>query len=91
MNYYRLETVKEVLRTEYGASCVSVARPRGEAWGRVVGGHTCHAALGWDRDEQILSEFGVRYVADALRIDGEELIARIRGGGGLWLGPAPAK
>ncbi len=89
MNYYKLEAVKEVLRTEYGARCVSVARPRGEAWARVVDGHSHLAMLAWDRDEQLLSEFDVHYVAIALRLDGDELTARVRANGGLWLGPTP--
>jgi hypothetical protein len=89
VNYYKLETVKRVLHTEYGASCVSVARPRGEAWARVVNGHRHLAMLGWDRDEQILSELEVHYIATALRVGGEELVARVRANGGLWLGPTP--
>lgn len=88
MNYYKLETVKETLRTEYDARCVSVARPRAEAWARVVGEHRHLAMLAWDRDELILSEIDVHDIAIALRINGDELAARIRAKGGLWLGPA---
>jgi hypothetical protein len=51
VNHYELEAVKEILRTEYSARCVSVARPRGEAWARSVGKHRHLAMLAWVRDE----------------------------------------
>ena len=89
MNYYKLETVKQVLCKRYDATSVSVGEPRGEAWERVASGHTYLALLGWDRDERVVSGFDVLYVASALHIDGEELTARIRAAGGLWLGPSP--
>ena len=88
MNYYKLETVTAVLRTEFGANCVSVAAPRREAWERVVGAHTYRAWIAWHRGEEILSEIEVQLVADALRIKGADLIRRVRSRGGLWLGPA---
>lgn len=89
MNYFKLETVKEILRTRYDATCVSVGEPRGEAWERRIGGQTHRALLGWDHEEHILTEFDVRYVARALRIEAAELVERIRAAGGLWLGPSP--
>lgn len=90
MSYDKLEIVKKILRTKYDTRCLSAAGPRREAWARVLRGHTYRALLAWDRDEEILSETEVHHVADALRIDFEELIASIRSHGGLWLGPAPA-
>ena len=89
MRYQKLEVVKEILRTRYDTSCLSAAEPRKEAWARVLYGHTYRALLAWNRGEEILSETEVHHVADALRIDFEELIARVRARGGLWLGPAP--
>lgn len=89
MKYYKLEIVKEILRAKYDTSCVSAARPRKEAWARALHGHTYRALLAWDRGEEILSETEVHHVADALRIDFEELIAGVRERGGLWLGPSP--
>ena len=89
MNYYKAEIVTEILRTAYDTRCLSAARPRREAWARVLHGHTYRALLAWDRDEEVLSATEVHHVADALRIDFEELIAQVRLRGGLWLGPAP--
>jgi hypothetical protein len=89
VRYYKLEIVKEILRTKYDASCLSAAKPRKEAWARVLDGHAYRALLAWSRGEDILSETEVHHVADALRIDFEELIAKVRERGGLWLGPAP--
>ena len=89
MNYYKLEVVKEILRSKYDTRCLSAAKPRREAWARVLHGHTYRALLAWDRGEEILSETEVHHVADALRIDFEELIAEVRLRGGLWLGPTP--
>ena len=89
MNYYKLETIKDVLRTAYDARCVSVEEPFKEAWMRRVDGHRHLAVLAWETNERIIAEFDLYYVADALRIDGAELIVRVRAAGGLWLGPAP--
>ena len=91
MNYYKLETAKQVLRTRYAAEQLSVApRPRVEVWRRLVAGQDHRVFLRWEPGEEILSERELRYAAHGLGIDAERLLEAVREAGGLWLGPSPS-
>lgn len=94
MEYYRLETVRESLRLDFGATLGpsrAAGRTRAEVWSREVAGHTYRAAVQWESNEELLSEEMVLSVAAALSIDPPaELLRRVKGRGGLWLGPGPA-
>lgn len=90
MNYYKLETVKQVLRARHGAEQLSVApHPRVELWRRVVAGQDHRVFLRWEHGEEILSERELRYAAEGLAIPAEGLIETVKAAGGLWLGPSP--
>jgi hypothetical protein len=89
VNYYKLETVKEILRTRHGAEQLSATSPRVEVWRRVVGGQDHRVFLRWEHGEEILSEREVRYAAEGLGVDAESFLEALRGAGGLWLGLLP--
>jgi len=90
VSYYKLEVVKEVLRTRYAAEQASAGpRPRTEAWRRVVGGHDYRVSLAWEHGEEIVSERELRHAARGLAIVAESLIDAVKAAGGLWLGPSP--
>lgn len=90
MNYYKLEVVKEVLRSRFAAEQASAGpRPRTEAWRRVVGGHDNRVFLRWEHGEEIVSERELRYAARGLGIVAESLLEAVKAVGGLWLGPSP--
>jgi hypothetical protein len=85
VSYYKLEVVKEVLRSVCAASQVSVGpHPRTEVWG-----HDYRVSVAWEHGEEILSERELRQAAKALVIDPESFIDAAKAGGGLWLGPSP--
>jgi len=90
VSYYKLEVVKDVLRSVYGAGQVSAGpRPRTEVWRRVVAGHDYRVFLAWEHGEEIISERELRHAAQALAIAAESLIDEVKARGGLWLGPSP--
>jgi hypothetical protein len=91
VNYYKLEVVKQVLRSAYAASQVSAGpRPRTETWRRVVEGHDYRVFLAWEHGEEIISEKELRHAALALAIAAGSLVDAVKAGGGLWLGPPPS-
>ncbi|HEX5136515.1 MAG TPA: hypothetical protein VFY93_06065 [Planctomycetota bacterium] len=90
MNYYKIEVVKEVLRSEYAADHVSAGpRPRTETWRRVAEGHDYRVFLAWEHGEEIVSERELRHAARGLAIAAEPLVDAVKARGGLWLGPSP--
>ncbi len=90
MNYFKLEVVKDVLRTRYAAEQISVGpRPRTEVWRRVVGEHDHRVHLAWEHAEEIVSEWELRHAAGGLGIAAPSLIEAVKAAGGLWLGPSP--
>jgi len=90
VNYFKLETVKEILRARFGAEQLSAGpRPRVEVWRRVAKGHDHRVFLRWEHGEEILSEKELRHAAQGLAIMPEPLLEAVKARGGLWLGPSP--
>jgi len=90
VNYYKLEKVQEALEADYGATRISLGpKPRTEVWSRTVGDREHRIAISWEHEEEILSEEEVLAAADGLVIPRAHLLMKIKGRGGLWLGPTP--
>jgi hypothetical protein len=94
VNWYKLETVRDTLRLDYGAELApSIVRKQGpnlEVWRRRVGAHVFTAFLNYESDELLVPEEQILAAADGLNVDSPSgFLEKIRARGGLWTGPSP--
>ncbi len=94
MEYFKLETAQETLRKDYGAKSISMATRgsvRAELWRRAVQDHSYTTFLQWEHGEELVSEEDLRAAAEAMRIEPDDFLRKIKERGGYWTGPGPRR
>jgi hypothetical protein len=94
VNWYKLDAVRETLRLDYDAELApGVIREQQahlEVWRRTVGEETFIAFLNYESHELLVPEEQLLAAAESLRITpARPFLERVKGRGGLWLGPNP--
>jgi len=95
VNWYKLDVVRDVLRSEYDAETAPGltrdAPPHLEIWRRRIGREVFVTFLNYESPEFLVPEEQLLTAAESLAIHPpRRLLDRVKARGGLWLGPSPS-